>query len=382
MGLHSRCQMGLGLCPASCLHHQVSHSHIDLTMDIANKNEFIFFMQRAVEDQSNDCYIELYNILLRAFITADRDFDGQVSEEEFGGMIDAAAALPKKFGFDWWQGSSSDQFKAIDENGDGAVSFDEWLGYAYKNYQNQKLPVAFDKQEKDPFVADCKESLTPRLTPTRRFTGSAGSASRPLTLTGTVRSRAVSSLPCSMWPRPHRRGLVSLHLTRPLRRGTRASQRWTRTVTAPSPSTSGCPSSSRRSSLPWRPCNSEHYTVLTVTALNCSVKRSPILYSTIQCGIVQYNTISIVQCITLQICNIQCSTVPGVLYSRVQYHTVCAVQRTSAQYCSVNPPQVIIPVVYKPYSERRQTPSLPRVMFCLKIQLSAAAVMQLLSVIN
>merc|ERR1712050_30462 len=137
----------------------LTHSGPLAKMDIANKNEFIYFMQRAVEDQTNDCYIELYNILLRAFITADCDFDGQVSEEEFGGMIDAAAALPKKFGFDWWQGNAKDQFKAIDENGDGSVSFDEWLGYAYKNYQNQKLPVAFDKQDKDPFVADCKESL-------------------------------------------------------------------------------------------------------------------------------------------------------------------------------------------------------------------------------
>ena len=26
-------------------------------------------------------------------------------------------------------------FKAIDENGDGSVSFDEWLSFAYKNYQ-------------------------------------------------------------------------------------------------------------------------------------------------------------------------------------------------------------------------------------------------------
>ena len=47
-------------------------------MDIASKNEFIYFMQRAVEDQSNDCYIELYNLLLRAFVSADCDFDGQV----------------------------------------------------------------------------------------------------------------------------------------------------------------------------------------------------------------------------------------------------------------------------------------------------------------
>ena len=47
-------------------------------MDIASKNEFIYWMQRAVEDQQNDCYIELYNILLRAFVSADADFDGQV----------------------------------------------------------------------------------------------------------------------------------------------------------------------------------------------------------------------------------------------------------------------------------------------------------------
>lgn len=127
-------------------------------MDITNKTEFIYFMQRACEDQDNDCYIELYNILLRAFIAADCDFDGQVSEDEFAKMIEAASALPKKFGFDWWKGSPADQFKAIDDNGDGAVSFDEWLGFAYKNYQGQTLPVAFDKSEKDAFVADCKEA--------------------------------------------------------------------------------------------------------------------------------------------------------------------------------------------------------------------------------
>merc|ERR1712212_505867 len=120
----------------------------DSKMDIASKNEFIYFMQRAVEDQSNDCYIELYNLLLRAFVSADCDFDGQVSQDEFGGMISAAAALPKKFGFDWWQGSPADMFQAIDDNGDGSVSFDEWLSFAYKNYQGQKdLPAAFDKEE-------------------------------------------------------------------------------------------------------------------------------------------------------------------------------------------------------------------------------------------
>merc|ERR1712107_643103 len=85
-----------------------------LTMDIRSKDEFVYFMQRACEDTSNDCYIELYN-LLRAFISADADLDGAVSEDEFEGMINAAAAFPQKFGFEFWKGSGKDQFKAIDE---------------------------------------------------------------------------------------------------------------------------------------------------------------------------------------------------------------------------------------------------------------------------
>merc|ERR1712168_302327 len=116
------------------------------SMDIRDKNEFVFFMQRALEDTFNDCYIELYNILLRAFVAADKDYDGQVSEDEFEGLINNAASFPKKFGFDWWQGTVKEQFRAIDENGDGVISFDEWLNFAIKNYQSQSLPVAFDKK--------------------------------------------------------------------------------------------------------------------------------------------------------------------------------------------------------------------------------------------
>merc|ERR1711973_506152 len=136
--------------PSTPCHQDLASEQLAITMDINSKSEFIYFMQRACEDQSNDCYIELYNILLRAFVCADCDFDGQVSEDEFGGMINAAAALPKKFGFDWWQGSPSDQFKAIDENGDGAVSFDEWLSFAYKNYQSQLYQLPLTRPTRTP----------------------------------------------------------------------------------------------------------------------------------------------------------------------------------------------------------------------------------------
>merc|ERR1712112_271534 len=54
---------------------------------------------------------------------------------------------------------------------------------------------------------------------------------------------------------------------------------------------------------------------------------------------VQYNTV--------QYCKVQCSTV---MYSTIS-HTV--------PYCSVLSPQVITPFVYKPYLERRCSPSAP-----------------------
>merc|ERR1712223_1547953 len=104
-------------------HHQTS---VKNKMDIRSKDEFIYFMQRACEDTSNDCYIELYNILLRAFISADKDFDGKVDEGEFEGMISAAAAFPQK------------------------------LGFAFGHYKAQSLSTAFDKLDKETFVKDCK----------------------------------------------------------------------------------------------------------------------------------------------------------------------------------------------------------------------------------
>merc|ERR1712183_156907 len=91
--------MGI-LCPDSRLVGQIHTYHNK--MDVANKADFDFFMVRALANTADDCYIELYNILLRAFVTADVDFDGKVSVEEFDGMIEAAAALPRKFGYKWW----------------------------------------------------------------------------------------------------------------------------------------------------------------------------------------------------------------------------------------------------------------------------------------
>jgi len=133
-------------------------------------------MQRAIGSFSagantDDNYIELYNILLRAFAKADSDYDGQVSVDEFHNMIDAASALPSKFGYKWWgEENVSDEaskakncedfFKRIDADGDGSLNFEEWLAFALNYYQEKgaELPVAFDSSDKDSFIATCKDS--------------------------------------------------------------------------------------------------------------------------------------------------------------------------------------------------------------------------------
>ena len=79
---------------------------------------------------------------------ADTDYDGQVSLDEFHNMIEAAGALPRKFGYNWWSEDKinndadkvnicEDFFKQIDENGDGSVAFEEWLSFALEHYRSK-----------------------------------------------------------------------------------------------------------------------------------------------------------------------------------------------------------------------------------------------------
>jgi len=130
-------------------------------MDIKTKQEFIQFIKRAVTSTIDDCYIELYNLLLRCFVSADVDMDGKVDGSEFSGMIEAAAALPRQHGYSWWEEGEDERtqlFKKIDENGDGAISFDEWLAFVINKYKGlaSALPAIPDEMDKPAYVNLCK----------------------------------------------------------------------------------------------------------------------------------------------------------------------------------------------------------------------------------
>ena len=56
-----------------------------------------------------------------------------------------AAALPKQHGEGWWEEGDekrAELFKKIDDNGDGAISFDEWLAFVIEKYKGEKLIIS------------------------------------------------------------------------------------------------------------------------------------------------------------------------------------------------------------------------------------------------
>merc|ERR1712032_885501 len=83
---------------------------------------------------------------------------GKVDGSEFSGMIEAAAALPKQHGQSWWEEGEDQRaelFKKIDDNGDGAISFDEWLAFVINKYKGlvSGLPALGDEDRKNMFAA-------------------------------------------------------------------------------------------------------------------------------------------------------------------------------------------------------------------------------------
>lgn len=113
------------------------------------RDEFVRFIGRAVVDKSNE-FKQLHFHLSKCFVDADRDLDGRITADEFNSLIDNAAKLPRKYGFapskqmmfggdeNSIRKSRLNQFNEIDQNNDGTITLDEFLGWC-RNHIERKV---------------------------------------------------------------------------------------------------------------------------------------------------------------------------------------------------------------------------------------------------
>merc|ERR1712121_103518 len=105
-----------------------------------SKEDFIWFVKKAVQDKKSYSYSELYHSLLKIFVDADTNRDGLVSKASFSKLIDAAASMPRAYGYapadsDLYKtGEEKDaarqkMFDSMDLKSTGVITFDEWLKY-------------------------------------------------------------------------------------------------------------------------------------------------------------------------------------------------------------------------------------------------------------
>merc|ERR1711954_536614 len=105
-----------------------------------SKEDFIWFVKKAVQDKKSYSYSELYHSLLKIFVDADTNRDGLVSKASFSQLIDAAASMPRAYGYapadsDLYKteedkdAARQKMFDSMDLKSTGVITFDEWLKF-------------------------------------------------------------------------------------------------------------------------------------------------------------------------------------------------------------------------------------------------------------
>merc|ERR1712083_785001 len=177
-----------------------------IKMDIKTKQEFVQWVKRAVST-SDDCYIELYNLLLRCYVAADVDMDGKVDGGEFSGMIEAAAALPKQHGQSWWEEEEtrgqncSRKLMTMGTAPSPLTSGSRLLSTSIKDWSPVSLPPQKNLARTLLLLSARAGARAARMS-TRRSISSTGKLSKLQMLTGTARwTRASLSLSSTFSPR-------------------------------------------------------------------------------------------------------------------------------------------------------------------------------------
>merc|ERR1719367_1815472 len=95
---------------------------------------------KAVNDKKSYSHSEMYHSLPKLFVDADTNKDGLVSKASFSKLIDAAAAMPRAYGYapadselyktePEKDASRKKMFDSMDLKATGVITFDEWLKF-------------------------------------------------------------------------------------------------------------------------------------------------------------------------------------------------------------------------------------------------------------
>merc|ERR1711868_228764 len=117
-----------------------------------SKEDFIWFVKRAVTDKKSYSHSEMYHSLLKLFVDADTNRDGLVSKASFSKLIDAAAAMPRAYGYApedsalykteaEKDAARQKMFDSMDLKSTGVITFDEWLKFCQEHIAAMTSPT-------------------------------------------------------------------------------------------------------------------------------------------------------------------------------------------------------------------------------------------------
>merc|ERR1712130_360219 len=130
----------MGLHPSHSTILEITMSSTPVNTFNKSKEDFIWFVKKAVQDKKSFSHSELYHSLLKLFVDADTNRDGLVSKGSFSKLIDEAATMPRAYGFapadaDLYKteadkdAARQKMFDSMDLKSTGVITFDEWLKF-------------------------------------------------------------------------------------------------------------------------------------------------------------------------------------------------------------------------------------------------------------
>merc|ERR1712055_288497 len=141
-----------------------------------SKEDFIWFIKRAIKDKKSDSYAELYHCLIKMFVDVDTNRDGLVSKGSFSKLIDMAASIPRKYGYAPMDAelyktevekeqARQKMFDSMDLKGTGVITVDEWLKFCMEHIIVKTATLAahpiLDHGNLEQFTAFVKAAVVP-----------------------------------------------------------------------------------------------------------------------------------------------------------------------------------------------------------------------------